>query len=604
MLHLRKFFRISNRTEGIVTQDGPNRRLPSLRMIASATALAVRRKYSSARTVSSSAPNKSSGSTQRELSTWTTVIPPEIDAPEPAELFNFTRGRFVRDEEHELALRRREFNVGELARRAARAVQADRCLSIKKFTDGMYNRALLLSMDNGKEVVAKIPNPNAGQPHFTTASEVATMKFAREVLNTPLPEVYDWCSRAQETPVGAEFILMEKLDGVELQEVWPQATLEDRLELIKAVAAYQKSWASVSFEQFGSLYFAEDFEGENIPALVYTDDQGRRVEDPRFVIGPSTGREMFDDGRGDIDFNRGPWNSVEEYHAAIGRREIACVQHISHLPPSPVSLQGPGLYQPTREKKVAALECYLKLLKYLLPADRSLGSSHLWHDDLHVGNIFVDPGNRTRIIGLIDWQSIELSPLYFKARQPCFIDHKGPAMHGIECPKPPTYDHLDEKEKKVARNLFLQQSLCAMYRLIVYHKIPKVYSCFDFQQSTQFTLLLLARNILIDGEASYLKHACELEEKWDTLSGAQGIAFPLTFTAAERQRIQEDKESASLAMGAMRRLQEILGEYFPREGYVSKDRHKEVLDALPQATNYVLSEVEAFANRHNTSLQK
>lgn len=41
----------------------------------------------------------------------------------------------------------------------------------------MYNRVLLLCMDNGKEVVAKIPNPNSGRAHFTTASEVATMKF-------------------------------------------------------------------------------------------------------------------------------------------------------------------------------------------------------------------------------------------------------------------------------------------------------------------------------------------------------------------------------------------------------------------------------------------
>ncbi|KAJ5896137.1 uncharacterized protein N7473_005536 [Penicillium subrubescens] len=32
-------------------------------------------------------------------------------------------------------------------------------------------------MDDGQEVVAKVPNPNAGTPHFTTASEVATMEF-------------------------------------------------------------------------------------------------------------------------------------------------------------------------------------------------------------------------------------------------------------------------------------------------------------------------------------------------------------------------------------------------------------------------------------------
>ncbi|KAG6152029.1 hypothetical protein E4U51_000513 [Claviceps purpurea] len=341
--------------------------------------------------------------------------------PDPSELFSFTSGRFVENEEHELAQRYREFDFNELARRAARAVQADRCLSIEKFPDGLYNRILLLTMDNGKEVVAKIPNPNAGRPHFTIASEVATMKFAREVLCTDVPKVYDWSSRAQETPVGAEFILMEKVNGVELQQVWPRMEVEDRRELVKAVTAYQKFWASVTFDKYGSLYFTEDFKGENITSLVYTKEKGQKVEDSRFVIGPSTSRDMFDYGRGVVEFYRGPWSSLEEYHAAIGKREIACVQHHSHLQPSSLTLRGPGLYQPTREKKLAALQSYLKLLKYVLPANRSLGSSHLWHEALHAGNIFVDPDNPSRIVGIIDWQSTESSPLYFQARQPLFL---------------------------------------------------------------------------------------------------------------------------------------------------------------------------------------
>jgi hypothetical protein len=71
------------------------------------------------------------------------------------------------------------FNVNELARCAADAIGAKSCVSIKKYPDGMYNKSMLLTMDNGSQVVAKIPNPNAGIPHFTTASEVATMDFVR-----------------------------------------------------------------------------------------------------------------------------------------------------------------------------------------------------------------------------------------------------------------------------------------------------------------------------------------------------------------------------------------------------------------------------------------
>ena len=65
----------------------------------------------------------------------------------------------------------------ELARLAAEAVGANSCVSIEKYPDGMYNKVLLLTMEDGTQAVAKIPNPNAGRPHFTTASEVATMEF-------------------------------------------------------------------------------------------------------------------------------------------------------------------------------------------------------------------------------------------------------------------------------------------------------------------------------------------------------------------------------------------------------------------------------------------
>jgi len=54
------------------------------------------------------------------------------------------------------------FNVNELARCAAETVGARTCVSISKYPDGMYNKAMLLTMNNGSQVVAKVPNPNAG----------------------------------------------------------------------------------------------------------------------------------------------------------------------------------------------------------------------------------------------------------------------------------------------------------------------------------------------------------------------------------------------------------------------------------------------------------
>ena len=99
------------------------------------------------------------------------------------------------------------------------------------------------------------------------------------MLRTPLPEVYAWSSRAQETLVGAEFILMEKMNGVELEHFLPGMKIQDRLEVVKSIAGYQNSWASVSFEQFGSLYFAEDVGELASSPLTSLDHEGRKVND-------------------------------------------------------------------------------------------------------------------------------------------------------------------------------------------------------------------------------------------------------------------------------------------------------------------------------------
>jgi hypothetical protein len=69
--------------------------------------------------------------------------------------------------------------VNELARLAASSVGARACVNVEKCADGTYNKTFVLTMDDGQRVIGKVPNPNAGISHLTTASEVATMDFVR-----------------------------------------------------------------------------------------------------------------------------------------------------------------------------------------------------------------------------------------------------------------------------------------------------------------------------------------------------------------------------------------------------------------------------------------
>lgn len=235
----------------------------------------------------------------------------------------------------------------------------------------------------------------------------------------------------------------------------------------------------------------------------------------------------------------------------------------------------------------------IKLLKHLLPTDQSVISSHLWHSDLHVANIFVSPSNPTEIVGFIDWQSTELAPLYNHARQPYIIDYGGPPVHGLERPSlAENMAQLDMAEQKKAQALFLKQSLCALYRTLVHQQNPPLYRALEFQQTPSFSLLLLARNLIVDGEATYVAQVAELEATWDTLPGVCNAAYPFVFSAEQRAEMEADVEGVVRGMDLMRGIQDALGELYPEQGIVRLEQYAETLDALGQMREKVIEHLE------------
>ena len=99
---------------------------------------------------------------------------------------------------------------------------------------------------------------------------------------------------------------MEEVPGIELEQVWPKMSIEDRFAVVKSIVGFQKAWTSVSFTNYGSLYFSRDLEGAPSSQPLYIDENGNYITNEEFAVGPSTARETFDSGRGGIDFDRGP----------------------------------------------------------------------------------------------------------------------------------------------------------------------------------------------------------------------------------------------------------------------------------------------------------
>lgn len=138
----------------------------------------------SASTVVHSYPRSLAARTTRTFSRKMATFNPDYE-----HFFRYTSGRWLWDEEQQLRDRYKAFNVAELQIVAAQAIGSGNCVSMMKLAEGGYNKVFRLLMDDGKQVLARIPNPNAGPPFYTTASEVATMQFVSSLIHDKAQEI-------------------------------------------------------------------------------------------------------------------------------------------------------------------------------------------------------------------------------------------------------------------------------------------------------------------------------------------------------------------------------------------------------------------------------
>ena len=201
-----------------------------------------------------------------------------------------------------------------------RHVQGDSA-SVKFHAGGAFNKLYTVTISSSNEAVkeprsfifrATLPV----EPFYKTASEVATLRYLARRTSVPVPGViaYD-CT--VENELGFEWIMMEKIEGVVLGDLWKGLELSTKETIVEAVGQLIKELRDkCRFDALGSLYLRKDLLEEDLKKAVATDEE-------EFVIGPMVTTFFFAGKRKQIiEKNLGPYRNDEEFMCALTEVEL------------------------------------------------------------------------------------------------------------------------------------------------------------------------------------------------------------------------------------------------------------------------------------------
>jgi len=373
-------------------------------------------------------------------------------------------------------------------------------LDVSFFAEGGFNKLYQITYhDHRPSYLLRVALPV--DPYLKTESEVATIAFLRAQTSMPAPRIIAWQSN-RNGELGFEWILMEKIQGVPMCDVWRKIPWERKLVLVEVLAGFIKEMQDQKFDSIGALYFEsalENIGGKRINAMAHdssTDvvaadekpdisDQKQDSDTQESLV--STGFESLQlHGSSSEDTNRlkPVLESIANTPQAkptlaghIGKDDFAIGQLLDGLfiirgrlyisgdrgPYSnPIQwlsalihmelewikkyqTEGDDEYDSDLAEESPAMTSlcheYLKILPALFAEEQNGLSCMLDHSDLNPANILVNP-ETFDITGIVDWEMVNVVPHWKAEDHPVFMQDIEPFAE--EEPPIPSYD--DEED--------------------------------------------------------------------------------------------------------------------------------------------------------------
>lgn len=369
-------------------------------------------------------------------------------------------------------------------------------------------------MNDGDEVIARLPNPIAGPSYFTVASEVATRKFISSAMGSiPMPRIWDWDFR-HKNDVGAEWILEDKAVGLPLDQLWSNMDKKAQLHIVTQVVEIEKKLGAIKFPHHGSLYLRRWLAGDSIPSsslkslyslnnisMASTErDNSMNYSFMNYLMGPSVDRRLYH-RRNLMKEHHGPCMcispgsifpleflteyimevlSLPHYARCLGRNERRFVKKMGW--------DRPNYFQSIKNtedpRDIAKLTMQFSAISPYIGEHAADDLSTISHPNLNLDNIFINP-DTNEITCLTGWQGTVISPPILKSPNPPFLDSKFETVTGNWSVKHP---------RDLYRELISEADPLRYYRIYEnpeqYHVVTAPLSaiCRSYEAQTTFEL--------------------------------------------------------------------------------------------------------------------
>ncbi|KAG4435755.1 hypothetical protein IFR05_008769 [Cadophora sp. M221] len=408
-------------------------------------------------------------------------------------------------------------------------------------------------------------------------------------VDIPTPRIIAW-SAQKTNSVGAEYILEERARVQPLWTLWQdwdRLPMIARFGIIRQVVEIERKLTDTNFKHCGCIYFEADVpHGERLITTRTTSPSTLE----RFRMGPLVSMDHWRKEKATMDLNRGPFYGTIDFIRNKAISEKRFLEQHGH----PRLNYARSRVEPEQpEEMLELLDKYLKLTPAMVPPPTpdDIDASTLWHPDLHLDNIFIDP-KTLQITSIIDWQSSTAAPIFYQCGVPKMVRHREPVSLDLSnWPKLcDNYEDLGGDEKDYAEKMHKSEHLHQYYLRITRRDNPRHWTALQLHDERRVQPIKIVQQVWENNTIFFLRRALmQIAANWENLCPGAGPC-PVSFSEEDLALFNREMEKREFVSDTLNLIQKNYG--LNPDGTVEPGKYNEIQTEMQRLKGICLEAAE------------